>query len=1095
MQKRSNWLLWILLGVLLLGLGIGLLTEPQTQVALRAPEDWSLVISEICAKNETVIADNNGKYRDYIELHNLGPDVDLTGCRLTDGTTHSQPLEGITIPSGGYRLLFLGAETVGFALSASGRDSIQLQDAAGNILAQAKVRTLGDDQVMVLEDGVYHLSDQPSPGFSNDAQGRKAFLEGSPAESPSVVISEVLIANRSTLPDENGQFSDVLELHNPTAEAVSLEGWCLSDSLQERFRYRLPGLELPAGGYMLIFCDGGNYISSEGNIHANFALSLRETLCLTDPQGFYQTVEPQYPAEDMSLALVNGSYTPMAPSLGYPNTEEGASQALYSRIDPDSPLVISELLLSSSGVPYEGAFCDVVELWNRSGEKVSTRGWYLSDGGDPYQYPLPEKTLNPGEYMVITLGQSTTGFGLSDGETLYLLTPQYFWSQPLTGAVPQEGQSISLQAAGELSYSFAPPSLGYANDTQGVEDFNRQLLPAGLRISEVMTNNATYLRGPYGAACDWVELYNAGSETILLSDYSLSDDSRFASACPLPDKELKPGGYYVVMLTEAPEEARKGYATLPISLSATADTLYLFREEQVEDFVFLPELSRNISYGRAPGDAGWNILSKVTAGSQNAGAVQISAKPASLTAQGTYDGVEYLDVVLIGGGEIYYTTDCTVPNQRSLRYTGPIRLSETTVIRAVCYENGKSRSDTLDLTYILNENDNLPVISLVAHPDDLFGYSNGIYAWGAGDYGAYPFKGANFWQDWEKKTAISLFETDGSVGFSTTCGLKIFGGFSRALSKKSLACMFREVYGDGELNYPLFGDDGLLAYESFVLRAGGQDVYNARMRDEMITSLAAEHLQMPVQRFRPVVVYLNGEYWGIYYIREKLNDQYVAGNFNVEPEEVSIGEWTGDYCPGYKELRRWARSHDMTVQENYDQLQEMVNLQNYCDYLIAQMWIGNSDNGNVKFFKTTEHPWHWILFDTDQSFRSPNYDSVAAHLQPQSLYAMDTTSKTLILTLLPNEEFKEQFIRRIAWQMENVWTEENINGRIDEISAMIQPDVQKDCERWNVKYSLWESSVEHLRTFAHDRNRYFIGFVQKYFKLTDAQMRQYGFEV
>ena len=173
----------------------------------------------------------------------------------------------------------------------------------------------------------------------------------------------------------------------------------------------------------------------------------------------------------------------------------------------------------------------------------------------------------------------------------------------------------------------------------------------------------------------------------------------------------------------------------------------------------------------------------------------------------------------------------------------------------------------------------------------------------------------------------------------------------------------------------------------------------------------------------------------------------------------------------------------------------MVNLQNYCDYLIAQMWIGNSDNGNVKFFKTTEHPWHWILFDTDQSFRSPNYDSVAAHLKPQSLYAMDTTSKTLILTLLPNQDFKEQFIRRIAWQIENVWTEENINGRIDEISAMIQPDVRKDCERWNVKYSLWESSVEHLRTFAHERNRYFIGFVQKYFKLTDAQMRQYGFEV
>ena len=163
------------------------------------------------------------------------------------------------------------------------------------------------------------------------------------------------------------------------------------------------------------------------------------------------------------------------------------------------------------------------------------------------------------------------------------------------------------------------------------------------------------------------------------------------------------------------------------------------------------------------------------------------------------------------------------------------------------------------------------------------------------------------------------------------------------------------------------------------------------------------------------------------------------------------------------------------------------------DYMIAQMWIGNSDNGNVKFFKTAEHPWHWVLFDTDQAFRDPLYDAVAEHLKPRSLYAMDTTSKNLMLALLPRQDFKDMLLRRMAWQINEVWTEEHVIGRIDEIAAMIGPDVAKDCQRWKVSYDYWENSVEHLREYARVRTDYFVNFVQKFFYLTDAQMRDYGF--
>lgn len=1095
MKIHNKLLIWLFAGLLLIAVALAFLLDPGISAALsQPPGEYSIIISEICAKNDTVTADNDGVYRDYIELYNEGEAVSLEGFRLTDGSSAVHVLGDIRLGAGEYRVIFLGKDLTGFALSASGGDTIQLQDPAGRIVAQTKLSAMQSDQVMLYKNGVYVNSQDATPGFSNDAAGRKAFLEGQPASAPRLVISEVLIGNTSVLPDEKGVYSDIVELHNISDAPVELGAYSLSDSSQDRFRFRLPDMTVPAGGYVVVHCDSGSYVTDEGVIHASFGLSIGETVCLTDGQGGYVTLNAAWVGENLSQCRnENGTYEIMTASPGFANTEEGAAELSQTRINPDAPLVISEVLLSAAGVPYEGSFRDVIEVVNRTDQPVSTQGWFLSDGGDPYTYPLPAGILQPGETLTVVCTAGTTGFGLSLGETACLTGPDYRYAPPVFCTEPPTGQSISMQPGAELSYNFSDPTPGFANTDAGAAAYAESILPQGLRISELMSDNTTYLRGPYGVTCDWVELYNGSDQAVELSDYCLSDDPGQLFQCLLPEKTLQPGQYCTVLLTRDPAEARSGYPVAELALSGSGDTLYLTCGGRVEDYAVIPELSRNVSYGRAGGSAQWSMLSKVTVNGANSSPRMVSRMPQAVTPQGTYDQVEYLDVELFAYGDIYYTTDCSVPTRSSRRYTGPIRITNTTVLRVVCFEEGKERSNVLDLTYILNENDNLSVVSIVAHPDDLFSQYKGIYATGLQDPGPYPYKEANYWKDWEKSASVSLFETDGSVGFSVPCGLKIFGGFSRAQAKKSLTCVFREKYGASELAYPLFGEGGLLTYEAFVLRAGGQDAYNARMRDEMITSLASEHLDLPVQDYRPVVVYINGRYWGIYYIREKLNEQYVAGHFNVTKEEVIISEWSGDYCPEYKDLQRWARTHDMTVQANYDHAYELANVQNYMDYMITQMWIANSDNGNVKFFKTSEHPWHWILFDTDQSFRSAQYNAVDEHLDPTKPFKFDVTSKTLLRALLKRQEFKDIFLQRMAWQINNVWTEENIVGRIDEIAAMIEPDMQKDCNRWNVKYSLWESSVERLRTFAKERTGYFVTHVKQYFGLTDAQMRDYGF--
>lgn len=1050
----------------------------------------NLVFSEICTKNETIIADNDGIYRDYVELYNGGGDINLQGYCLTDGKTTSQPLGDMPVASGEYCLLFLDKELTGFSLKSGGGESIALISPAGSVVAQASTLTMSNDQVMLYANGEYIISQNATPGFSNNADGLKAFQKGSINENPSLLISEVLTENAACLPDEMGIFSDVIELYNSGERPIFLRNYCLSDSLDARFRYRLPAVTLEAGNYIIIHCDGENYISENGQIHANFGLTKGETLCLTGSDGSYIALDVQFPGENTALALDSeGKYVPMAPSLGYANDGAGAASFVQSRMDLSAELVVSEVLLSASQVPYQGSFTDAVEIWNRSKNEVDTAGWYLSDGSDPYAYALPLQKLKPDQRIVIQCSRGETGFALSRGENIYLLAPNGKWASQVPCNTDSPGQSIQLIDG--AVYTAGAVSLGYENTPKGVLAYEKDRLPA-LQISELMSANASYLAGAYGKTADWIELYNGSKETVQLKDYCLSTDSGELGECVLPDKTLKPGQYCVILLAEREGSYLAGYSRLPINLSSNGETVYLSRNGEIVDYAILPAMPTDVSYGRDMGSGGFAGLLTPTPGSVNTGKAALSTVPQSSTAPGTYD-TGSVDVVLSGTGTIHYTTDCTTPTENSPIYTGPIHLTQTTVIRAVSCEPGKLPSPSLDLTYVVNEGHSLPVVSLVTEPDNLWSEESGIYVEGPNASLEFPHKGANYWQEWERQATVSLFEKDGT-GFSSSCGISIFGAYSRALSMKAFSIAFRDAYGAGSLQYPLFGQEGLSSYESFILRCSGQDFFKARMRDVLMTSLVADHTTVAVQKYRPAVLYLNGEFWGVYYIREKATENYVAGNHNVKVEDVLFARANGDSQPEYRALIDYVKNHDLSQQKHYDYVCSQIDVDNYIDYIVAEIYIANPDNGNIRFFKTPQGKWTWILYDTDYGFASASHDTVWEHLNPKGTGSNDAFSTKLINGLLQNPEFKEKFIRRIAWQINNLWTEENVNSRIDELEALIAQDMKRDCERRESSYGVWQSHVNSLRQFAASRNKQLPKFVQRYFDLSDAQMRDYGFD-
>lgn len=1091
--KYKNMIVAAALVLALLVVGaVALLPSGKSNSADGPVYAGKLQITEICAKNESILADNTGRCRDYIELHAPEAAVNLKGFTLTDGKITSEPLGDITIEAGGYRVIFLDKETTGFALGAAGGDTVQLKAPNGAIAAQVNTTAMGSDQVMLLINGNYTVSSDASPNFPNTAEGVLAFREGKKHTSPKIVISEVLTSNERTLPDELGVFSDVAELHNVSGEAVYLGNYFLSDDAAQRYAYRLPEQMLEADGYVLVYCDGEGYLAADGKIHANFGLSRGESLYLTDTTGGYLEVATQSLGEDISWQLLDsGEFAAGVPSLGFANTEEGAQRAAEQRTNLESALVISEVALSDSGMPYGGVISDYVEIINCSNVNVSTEGWYLSDGADPYDYPLPAQTLKPGECIVIRCDATGAGFGLSRGEALMLTGPDYRHAPLVICVETEPGTSISLADGEEdIAYTTAAVSLGFENTQAGRESYLLAQQPKGLMISEVMTSNYSYLRGPYGAACDWLELYNAGSKSIDLSEYSVTDNAKYPGEFTLPQRTLAPGEYCVIILTSDPAKARSGYDVISMELSSRGEWLYLFRNGQVEDFVLIPELETDDAYGRSADSSFFSQLEKPTPGKSNSKTAAVSSDPVAVTAPGKYDGVEYVDVELSAPGTIYYTTNSTTPGKGSRKYTGPIRITKTTVIRMISYEEGKKASNIVDVMYAVNEGDTLPIVSVVIEPNDLWSTQYGIYATGPNASDTYPHYGANYHKNWERKASISMYEDDGT-GFFQPCGLKIFGGYSRGNDKKSFACMFRKEYGRGQLDYPLFGEDSLPYYEALVLRAGGQEAAFSRCKDEVITSFASEYLGLPVQDYRPVSLYLNGEYWGVYFIRDKINEHYVAGYFGVEPDTVDLAHWSGEDSGKFMALKLFAQRNDLTKQENYDYVMSQIDVENYTDFMITQIWISNRDPGNVKFFTAPGYPWTWILFDTDLAFIRAGDNTVPMLMNNNLGY--DITTRTFAVRLIRNPEYKDYFLGRMAWQMQQVWTEENLIPHIDEFYEMLREDMKKECKRWGTSYSGWEYQMELMREFARERNQYLVKHIQWRYELTDEQMIEYGF--
>ena len=897
--------------------------------------------------------------------------------------------------------------------------------------------------------------------------GRFTFSE----EPQSILVNEVSPA--ISFCPEGGGLCSWVEIYNGAEQEKDLSGFSLSAGGGETYVFP-EGSLIPAGGYALL-----HFGSCESARSSAFSLSGHkgEPMTLAGPDG-----KP----EDRVLLLSAGAGQSLVraeeellvsdePSPGFENSEAGWREYLSRISGGMGSLRISEVMVKNHSVfqAADGSFPDWVELENCSDSPVDTGGWFLSDSEDQYGCALPGVTLQPGQRLLVLAdgnvsseGEIHVDFSLSSGETVCLYTPYGLLADSLLCDTDTANHSIARDKSGEaFETKWSTPAV--ANTKAGYEEWCSGHVPASpLVINEVMAANQSYLRQmDIGGFCDWVEVKNISESTVQLSDYWLSDDEDDYLQWQLPDVSLAPGGTYIVYCTnDIVDSTRSGF-----SLDANEEDLFLCTGSGIADYVYLHDLPVNGSMGRMDGREGFFYFSEPSPNSDNYGGYRfVSEKPEAITPDGVYENVDSVSVELSSSGTVYYTTDGSVPTTASAVYKGPITVSRTSVIRAIAVEEDAAPSRVLTLSYIVNEGHTLPVLSLVTDKRDAF---RSIY------FGGIKYR--------ETPGSLSLYE--GGEGFTIACGISMKGWTSLDMPKKSMGVSFRGCYGDGDLEYDVFGN-GIDLYSSLAIR-GGQDYPLSLIRNELFQSLCLEATDhVLTQESKYCILYINGEYYGIYSLKEDFSRQYYASHTGSSKESVTMLKSpieTGSDL--FREVFSFCYKNDMTDSENYAHFCSLFDVDSLIDWMILEGYSANSDiNGNMRYLRSSENggKWQIAFYDLDWTFRYPEacFDNVICPSRAVQI-------SPLINVLLQNEDFTMQLAERCVELSRGALSNQNVLEKIDQFQALLEPEMARERERWGSNVNAWLNNLDQLRRFIteNDYENYMAERLFKHLGLSEAQ--------
>ena len=955
------------------------------------------------------------------------------------------------------------------------------------------------------------------------------------APADAVALSEIMISNKGSVPDNLGGYPDYIELHNGSTEKADISGYGLSDSLLEGAKYVFPaGTVLEPGAYVVVWCGG----EAEDGMHAPFKLSAGEEAVLFDASGRpLDTAVLNSVDSGMVLRREGEVWTQAKPCPGYPKTEEGMAEYEASlKETEDMGLYINEFMASNATTICDsfGSYSDWIELYNSTDTDMDISGFGISDNlSQPMKYRFPDGTTIAAKgYLVVFCsgnegmqnGELHAPFGLrSYGEDVVIANRagRIIDSYSFKNQETDVSMARIPDGTGEFQ-SNSQPSPGYPNTGAGYSAFDaaNRLPLGGVYISEFGGSTGSM-------ASDWVELHNSTGSAVSLAGYGLSNNPKNPAKWVFPDISIEPGEYLLLYATGSSDKAQKKNLKLNFNISSTGEALFFFDPNgKLIDKLSAGRMKSGQSYGRDGSDNRY-YYADPTPGAQNGkGYEGITQLPAFSVTPGIYDNAVTVAITAGEGETIRYTTDCTTPNASSEVYSGELSISKNSVIRAAAFRDGYLSGDVATATYLFRSdgvNHALPVVTLVTAPDNLWNSKTGIYATGdkfdpdAASY-ADTLKSATYYQAkfateeqvdtiWEKPAAFSLFDDNGKQVFTQNVGIRIAGSFGRGRAQKGFNVIARKEYGKGSMEYPFFENRPYTEYKAVVLRAGAQDQNRSKIRDELASGLLeGTDINILYQAYRPTVLYLNGEYWGVYFMKEKRNRFFVAQHENTENNvDLAIGKGFKQRTYGdnsdWVSLYEYATSHDLSSAEAYAYVSERMDVDSFRDYMIAEIYNGNTDTYNFQYYRLKGGKWKFIFYDFCWGFQSPGHETLAFRMGKTP---SDVCSAKLFAAMLQNKGWRDSFCRRFGELLNTAFAPERVSALIEELYGYVEPEIKREREKFNKdtfmgvrqprtnlgSYEGFQSEISKLKDFAQKRPEEIKRQLRSVLGLSDSYMKE-----
>lgn len=677
------------------------------------------------------------------------------------------------------------------------------------------------------------------------------------------------------------------------------------------------------------------------------------------------------------------------------------------------------------------------------------------------------------------------------------------------------------------------------------------LLSQEVVINEFLASNSGVGFDPdFRVYSDWIELFNPREDSIDLGGYSLSDDLGAPGKWVFPEAVWLAPGDFMLVWADGRDSVRSAFHC-GFKLSSRGEEIAIAnRAGEVIDSVVFGRQSQDISMGRQPdGGSAWYFFDEPTPGGSNTSDIyQRSAVPLFSLQAGFYSSEQVLEITT---GDtlavIRYTTNGDEPKPSSPIYAGPIHIAsrageaniyseirtnrdpylwlpdwippegevfKATVIRARSYRDGFEPSETVTRSYFVDEDiesryPTLPVISVNTDRDHLFSNNNGIYVPGVNHQYGQSGTG-NYFMGWEKPAHIEFFEPGGTPGFAQDVGISIQGGTSPASPQKGLHVIARGEYGRNRIVYPLFETDpskagGLTEFKRFIIRAWGSLITGSLFNDAYAHRLIAEN-DLDIQAYRPVVVFINGEYWGLHALREaNKNSWYYQYHHGIDRDDPGCDILLHSFRNGrpfayidegnanhWNAMMDFISSHDMTEQANYDYLKTRMDIDNFityvghCIYVAKWDWPNNNDASWRP--RTPDGRWRWIQFDMETGFGvgaslGPEYESLGPQLNMfeaaiRGVYIPNFGTygpHPILSRIYNNKEFSEAFVDWFVERFDHEFHPDTMNRMLDEMAAELRPYMAEYRNRWpfiGEERGSWEESLANIRAFNNRRQDY-----------------------